>query len=256
MKTLVFDLDGTMYRGTQIIESAHQFLDYCIQKDIPFIFLTNNSMRTPQENVKHMEEMGYTNIKPEMFYNSAMAASQYVKKHYEGNKAYYIGKQGMKDALNQEGFIIDDENPDFVFIGLDKDATYASYSKALSLILNGAKIIGTNNDRILAKPGGFEVGNGSVVDMFEYAANQKSPRIGKPNRAILDLCLEYFGLKEDEIILIGDNLETDIKLGYEQNIETVLVQTGVHTKEDIEQLKIYPTHVVNTLMDLVGYNFD
>ena len=62
MKTLVFDLDGTMYRGTQIIESAHQFLDYCIQKDIPFIFLTNNSMRTPQENVKHMEEMGYTNI--------------------------------------------------------------------------------------------------------------------------------------------------------------------------------------------------
>ena len=67
MKTLVFDLDGTMYRGTQIIESAHQFLDYCIQMDIPFIFLTNNSMRTPQENVKHMEEMGYTNIKPEMF---------------------------------------------------------------------------------------------------------------------------------------------------------------------------------------------
>ena len=224
MKTLVFDLDGTMYRGTQIIESAHQFLDYCIQK------------------------------KPEMFYNSAMAASQYVKKHYEGNKAYYIGKQGMKDALNQEGFIIDDENPDFVFIGLDKDATYASYSKALSL--NGAKIIGTNNDRILAKPGGFEVGNGSVVDMFEYAANQKSPRIGKPNRAILDLCLEYFGLKEDEIVLIGDNLETDIKLGYEQNIETVLVQTGVHNKEDIERLKIYPTHVVNTLMDLVDYNFD
>ena len=91
--------------------------------------------------------------------------------------------------------------------------------------------------------------------MFEYAANQKSPRIGKPNRAILDLCLEYFGLKEDGIVLIGDNLETDIKLGYEQNIETVLVQTGVHNKEDIERLKIYPTHVVNTLMDLVDYNF-
>ena len=56
--------------------------------------------------------------------------------------------------------------------------------------------------------------------------------------------------------MIGDNLETDIKLGNEQNIETVLVQTGVHNKEDIERLKIYPTHVVNTLMDLVDYNFD
>ena len=56
--------------------------------------------------------------------------------------------------------------------------------------------------------------------------------------------------------MVQTSKDGDIKLGYEQNIETVLVQTGVHTKEDIEQLKIYPTHVVNTLMDLVGYNFD
>ncbi len=256
MKTLVLDLDGTMYRGTQIIESAHQFLDHCMKNNIPFIFLTNNSMRTPEENVKHMLDMGYTDIKPSMFYNSAMAACQYVKKHFEGNHAYYIGKQGMKSALEDEGFILDDQHPDFVFIGLDKDATYKSYSKALSLALNGAKVIGTNNDRVLAKPGGFAVGNGSVVDMFEYATNQKSPRIGKPSRPILDLCLNHFQLSEDEIVLIGDNLETDIKLGYEQNIETVLVQTGVHTKEDIERLQIYPTHVVDTLMDLVDYNFD
>ena len=137
----------------------------------------------------------------------------------------------MKDALNQEGFIIDDENPDFVFIGLDKDATYASYSKALSLILNGAKIIGTNNDRILAKPGGFEVGNGSVVDMFEYAANQKSPRIGKPNRAILDLCLEYFGLKEDEIILIGDNLKRILNLGMNKILKLCLYRRGFTTRK-------------------------
>ena len=92
--------------------------------------------------------------------------------------------------------------------------------------------------------------------MFEYATCQKSPRIGKPNRPILDLCLNHFHLTKDEIVLLGDNLETDIKLGYEQNIETVLVQTGVHKKEDIERLQIYPTHVVDTLMDLVDYNFD
>ena len=82
MKTLVLDLDGTMYRGTQIIESAHQFLDHCMKNNIPFIFLTNNSMRTPEENVKHILDMGYTDIKPSMFYNSAMAACQYVKKHF------------------------------------------------------------------------------------------------------------------------------------------------------------------------------
>lgn len=253
MKTFVFDLDGTMYRGTSIIESAHHFLDLCIEKKVPFVFLTNNSMRTQEENVKHMLDMGYTNLTPAMFYNSAMASAQYVKVNYSGNRAYFIGKKGMEMALRNEGFIIDDQNPDFVFIGLDKDATYKSYSKALSLLLNGAKLIGTNNDRILAKPDGFEVGNGSVVDMFEYASNQKSPRIAKPYKPMLDLCLKHFHLLEKDIILVGDNLETDIKLGFENHIETLFVETGVHTRKDIERLKIFPTHVVENLMD---YNLD
>lgn len=256
MKTLVFDLDGTMYRGTQIIESAHRFLDICIQKQIPFVFLTNNSMRTQEENTKHMLDMGYTHIQPKMFYNSAMAACQYVKKNYLGNRAYFIGKEGMRKALQDEGFILDDEHPDFVFIGLDKDATYQSYSKALSFLLNGAKLIGTNNDRVLVKPGGFEVGNGSVVHMFEYASGQKSPCIAKPYRPILDLCLDHFHLKAQDIILVGDNLETDILLGYKNHVETIFVQTGVHKVQDIDKLQIYPTHVVKTLMDLQDYNFD
>ncbi len=255
MKTLIFDLDGTMYRGTEIIESAHRFLDYCILNHIPFIFMTNNSMRTQEENVQHMLKMGYTGISPTMFYNSAMAACQFVKQNYPGRNAYYIGKEGMRQALAAEGFTITDHNPDFVFVGLDKDGTYQSYSKALSLLLNGAKLVGTNSDRILAKPNGFEVGNGSIVHMFEYATKQESPKIAKPYRPILDLCLNYFHLNENEVILIGDNLETDIKLGYENNIETIFVQTGVHKKEDIDLLKIYPTHTVDTLMDIVKFGF-
>lgn len=253
MKTLIFDLDGTMYRGNEIIESAHQFLDYCILNKIPFLFMTNNSMRTTEENVQHMLKMGYTNISPDMFYNSAMAACQYVKHNYSQKKAFYIGKEGMRQALIHEGFVITDKDPDFVFVGLDKEGTYETYSKALSFLLNGAKLIGTNSDRILAKPNGFEVGNGSVVHMFEYATQQESPKIAKPYRPILDLCLDYFHLKENEVILIGDNLETDIKLGFENNIDTIFVQTGVHKKEDIDFLKIYPTYTVEILMDVVKF---
>ena len=77
--------------------------------------------------------------------------------------------------MTEEGFRITDQDPDFVFVGLNKEATYAEYSKALTFLLQGAKLIGTNQDRILAKPDGFEIGNGSVVAMFEYASNQKSP---------------------------------------------------------------------------------
>lgn len=251
MKTFILDLDGTMYRGTEIIESAKQFIDHCLEYHIPFLFLTNNSMRTQQINAKHMLDMGYKGIQANMFYNSAMASVEYVKRHSKKRKAYYIGEEGMKQALLEGGFELVDTHPDFVFIGLKKNIDYASYSKALSHLLDGAILIGTNMDRILVKPGGFELGNGSIVSMFEYASKQKSPQIAKPNYPILEYCLEHFHLNKEDVVLVGDNLETDIQLGYKNGIQTIFVQTGVHTKEDIEKLQIYPDYVVNSLMDII-----
>ncbi len=249
MKTLVFDLDGTMYRGTSIIQSACDFLNLCIEKKVPFYFLTNNSLRTRQENVEHMMNMGYTNIDADMFYNSAMASVQYVKHHYSQRKAYYVGKNGLKEALEQEGFTITEDHPDFVFVGLDKSATYDVYSKALDHLLQGSKLIGTNKDRVLASPKGFEVGNGSVVALFEYASQQVSPDIAKPSGVMLDLFLEHTHLNKEDIVLIGDNLDTDIKLGYDHGVETIFVQTGVHTISDLKNHPVKPDVVLETLMD-------
>lgn len=87
--------------------------------------------------------------------------------------------------------------------------------------------------------------------MLEYASSQQSPRIGKPYAPILDLALEELQLKKEDVIIVGDNLETDIRLGFEQNVETVLVTTGVHKKEDMERLGIYADHVVDDLRELI-----
>ncbi len=250
-KTMVFDLDGTMYRGTMPIEAGIRAINFLHDHNIPYLFLTNNSMRTPQENTDHMLKMGYQHIRPEHFFNSSMASAAYVKKHYPNqNKAWFVGADGLRQALLDEGFEITDDHPDFVFVGLDKQADYATYSKALGLLLNGAKLIGTNYDRILAKPEGFEVGNGAIVHMFEFASSQESPKIGKPDAPILEAALHKANLKKEDVVLIGDNLETDIALGYNNQVQTVLVQTGVHHEEDIPKFQIYPDHVVKSLDDL------
>lgn len=256
MKTVVLDLDGTMYRGSQIIQSAKEFIDYCLENKIPFIFLTNNAMRTRAQNVKHMLDMGYSGISSEQFFNSAMAACAYAKKQYSIKRAVYLGKDGLKEAMELSSIEYDPKHPQAVFVGLNKEATYQEYSQYLAYLLKGAKLIGTNKDRILASPKGFEIGNGSIVKMFEYASNQISPDIGKPATAILDLCLDHFELDRNDILLVGDNLETDIKLGQNANIETVFVQTGVHTKEDIKRLNIHPTYVIDHLMELPALIFD
>lgn len=250
MKTYILDLDGTMYRGPQPIEAGIRFIDALHEKGIPYLFMTNNSMRTPAENAKHMLDMGYRYIEPEQFYNSAMASAAYVRKHFDGNKAAYIGQKGMSEALEDEDFEIVDKDPDFLFVGLDKTMDYAGYSKALTHVLNGAKLVGTNKDRVLAKPGGFEVGNGSVVALFEYASGQASPEIAKPHAPILELCLEKHGLEKDDVILVGDNLETDIALGYNNGVKTIFVESGVHNRADIDRLCVFPDKVIESLDEL------
>ena len=161
-KTYFIDLDGTMYRGSQIIEGAKEFIDTLTKRGERFVFLTNNAKRT--------------------------------KRQYEGRNVWYIGQDGLREALEDNGFTVTEQDVDLVFVGLDNTGTYEKYSKALDFLLKGAKLIGTNNDRLLAQPGGFAVGNGSIVAMFEYASGQVSPKIGKPHAPILEEALKYFQL--------------------------------------------------------------
>lgn len=251
MKTYLIDLDGTMYRGDGQIEGAIPFIEELIKRNQPFYFLTNNSKRTRKQNVEHMEKVGFHGIKEEHFFTSAMAAARYAKKHIDGRNAYYVGQDGLKEALEENGFILSEKNVDVVFVGLNTEATYKEYSKALGYLLKGAKLIGTNNDRILAQKDGFSIGNGSIVAMFEYASGQKSPKIGKPHETILLEALDYFDKTKEEVILIGDNLETDILLGNRCDIETIFVTSGVHQREDIEKLGIHPDYIVDNLCELL-----
>ena len=111
-------------------------------------------------------------------------------------------------------------------------------------------MVGTNDDRLLAHGDTFHVGNGSIVRMFEYASGQTSYKIGKPHKAILLEALDYYHLKKEDCIIVGDNLETDIALGVNEDVETVFVTTGVHQIEDIERLQIHPTTIVSRLDEL------
>lgn len=250
-KIYLIDLDGTMYKGNTIIDGAKAFIDDLIARNRPFLFLTNNARRTGRQNVAHMEKMGFKNICPEHFYTSAMAAASYVAKTSTKRRCFYIGEDGLKEALEKEGFIFVEEHADFVFVGMDDKADYKLYSKALGHLLQGAKLIGTNSDRLLAKDDGFNVGNGCIVAMFEYATEQVSEKIGKPNLPILECALDALKLTKEDVVIVGDNLETDILLGTKNGVETILVTSGVHKEEDVNRLAIKPTRIIHNLKELI-----
>ena len=251
MKTYIIDLDGTMYSGGTNIDGARQFIDYLHSKNLPYIFLTNNATRTKKQVKEHMLNLGFKDIKEEDFFTSAMATAQYIAKNYTEKKCFMLGESGLEEALKERNLELVQENANFVVVGLDRNSTYKKYSEALHHILKGAKFIATNPDRLLANNGTFDIGNGAVIDMLEYASGVEAVKIGKPYQTILNILLEEKKLKKEDLILIGDNLETDIKLGYDAKIETIMVCSGVHTEKDIDRLKVYPTRVVKNLRELI-----
>ena len=250
---LMIDLDGTMYHGTKIIESAYEFMKEAQRRNIDVLFLTNNATRTPIQAAEHMLKMGYENIQPEQFYTSAMASADEVKRLSDKRRAYMIGELGLKEALIQNGFELVDHDADFVFVGLDRNATYRDYSLAFRQLHQGAVLVGTNSDTVLLSEEGVNVGNGSIVHMLETCSGQTSMQIGKPSSVILDCALRYTGWSKEEVLIVGDNLHTDILCGIQAGVKSALVLTGISKREDVEKTGIKPDIIVESMMDLFKF---
>jgi len=251
MAVFLFDLDGTMYHGTKIIPAAKKLIEYLLQSKQRFYFLTNNASRTPQENTQHMLDIGYDGIRADMFFNSAMACVSFARKNYQGKRVMMIGQSGLANELIKQNFQIVKEGADLVIVGLNQSGDYQLYSLALQNLLSGAVLLATNGDRVLLSEKGIMIGNGSVVRLLEYASGQNAVFTGKPSPIILDEALLYWDLTKEEVILVGDNLETDILCGLNSSVRTVFVLGGVHDISDMERLKIKPDRIVKNLTELI-----
>lgn len=244
----LIDLDGTIYRGHETIQSGVSFANQLMQAGKQVIFLTNNTTRTPQMVVDKLTGHGVA-ATIEQIYTPCLATYQYLKQlRPEGLiKVYLIGQIGLfQELMSHEEIVFDEERPDFVIVGMDTDLTYHKVRVACRAIRNGATFIGTNQDQVL--PAGDELlpGNGSQCAMIEVATGVKPIFIGKPSNIIVDFALAKFKLTKRDALIVGDNYLTDIKAGLNAGVDTLLTLTGVTKKAELAGLK-QPTYLVDNL---------
>ena len=242
----MIDLDGTIYRGKEKIPAAKRFIERLQEHDIPFLFVTNNSTQAPIKVVEILANNFDIHVKEENVYTSALATADYIA-DLDKRSVYVIGEVGLKQAILDRGFRFEETNPDYVVVGLDYDVTYHKFELATLAIKRGAKFIGTNAGTNLPNERGLVPGAGSVIALVECSTQQKATYIGKPETIIMEKALERLGLPKDEVVMVGDNYMTDIKAGINFGIDTMLVYTGVSTRELVRKQEIAPTIELGSL---------
>ncbi|QAY68383.1 TIGR01457 family HAD-type hydrolase [Paenibacillus protaetiae] len=234
MRGFLIDLDGTLYHGSKRIEGADRLLAALRANRLPFRFVTNNSSVSPEEVAARLNGMGIE-AQPDEVCTSSLAAAQYIAQRKPGASVYVVGEAGLKQAVAEAGLrLTEEEQPDFVVQGIDRELSYSRVAAAVRFIRAGAVSVMTNPDLLLPGESGLQPGAGSIGAMIEAASGQVPVVIGKPSSILMDYALQQLGMEPGGIWVIGDNMATDIAAGIAAGCGTALVLTGLTTRDNYE----------------------
>lgn len=244
------DLDGTMYKGTKRIPAVARFIKRLQEAGKQILFVTNNSTRSPEFVANNLTINHDIHVNSDNVYTTALATADYLDQIAgEKRRVYVVGESGLRNALTNRHFTITDTSPDYVVVGLDSEVTYDKLATAVLLIRAGATFVGTNSDSNLPNQRGMVPGAGSLVKLVEYATQKQPIMIGKPEKIIMAMALKKSGLNKEQVVMVGDNYNTDIKAAINFGIDSLLVYSGLSTKSEVSKEAIQPTHQVDSLDD-------
>ena len=250
VKNFIIDMDGVLYRGQQPLAGAQQFLKYLQGQGVPFVLATNNSTLTPGQYVAKLRAMAIE-VSEEHILTSGQATAIYLSKTAPTKtRVYVIGEEGLLSAMKEQGFLVTENEVDFVVVGMDRQLTYQKLEIAALAIRAGATFVGTNPDTTLPTERGLVPGNGANLAALEAATGVTPLVIGKPRPILLRLAMEKLGIAPDGTAIIGDRLETDILGGKEAGLTTILVLTGISDREELETSPYQPDLVFDEIGSL------
>jgi len=249
-KGFICDMDGVIYHGNQLLSGVAEFIQWLHDEKKQYLFLTNNSGCTPRELQQKLRRMGLE-VSEEHFYTSALATAAFLKEQAPGCSVYAIGEAGLFNALYDAGITMNDVNPDYVVVGEGKSYSLDTLTKATNLVLKGAKLIGANSDVSGPIENGIAPACGALVAPIEIATGCKAYFCGKPNPLMMRTGLRILDCHSAEAVMVGDRMDTDIISGLESGMSTVLVLSGVSTRETLNTYGYRPGMVLDGVGDIV-----
>jgi len=247
IKGLLIDLDGVIYNDTQLITGATETIKFLQQNKIPFRFITNTTMKSRKTLQNKLSGFGI-NVPEQNIFSAAYAASQYIKSQGKTKCHLLIDDDAQNEYSDLE---LNSDKPDYVVVGdLGEKITFELLNTAFQKLFEGAELIALQKNRFWLSDRGYALDAGAFVALLEYAANKESILIGKPSKAFFETALHDLNCTTDEILMIGDDIESDIKGAQAIGIKGVLVQTGKFLLKDLERNDVIPWKTIKSIIEI------
>jgi 4-nitrophenyl phosphatase len=247
----ILDMDGVLYRGNTLVPEVPAFLGALDAAGIPYMMATNNATATPCDYVTKLAGMDII-VRPEQVVTSALAAGDYVRKRFPaGTRAHVLGMDALRDAIFGDGYFVEgDRDVELVVSGANFRLVFDDLKTACLCIRAGAEYVATNPDVTFPTEEGLIPGAGAIVAALVASTSVAPTIIGKPSPVMIETCLDTLGIGANEAVIVGDRLDTDILSGQRAGCRTVLVLTGVSTRDEVATTGIVPDLIVPTLAPL------
>ena len=250
IESWLMDMDGVLVRERTIVPGADRFIARLRARGLPFLVLTNNSMYTPRDLAARLLATGLE-VPEERIWTSAMATARVLDDQRPKGRAFVVGETGLTTALHASGYTLTDRNPDYVVLGETRTYSFEHISRAIRLVAAGARFIATNPDPVGPTPDGPLPATGSVAALVSRATGVEPYFIGKPNPLMMRSALNAIDAHSESSAMVGDRMDTDIVSGLEAGMHTVLVLTGITSRDEAERHPYRPSRIVDSIADLV-----
>jgi NagD protein len=244
------DMDGVLIHEDSILPGADRFLERLTELGKPFLVLTNNSIYTRRDLAARLRNSGLV-VPEESIWTSALATARFLEDQRPGGSAFVIGEAGLTTALHEAGYTLTERAPDYVVLGETRTYSFERITRAIRLIGAGARFIATNPDATGPAPDGPLPATGSVAALVSRATGVDPYYVGKPNPLMMRSALNAIEAHSETTAMIGDRMDTDVVSGLEAGLHTVLVLSGVATRQEAERFPYRPSQIVDSVADLV-----
>lgn len=244
------DMDGVLVKENRALPGAEQFLDALRRKGYPFLVLTNNSIFTNRDLSARLARSGL-DVPENNIWTSANATAAFLSQQSPNSTAFVIGEAGLTTALHAAGYIMTDQDPEYVVLGETRTYDFNAITRAIRLIESGTKFIATNPDVTGPSDEGTLPATGSIAAMITAATGRRPYFVGKPNPVMIRAGLNKIGAHSEHAAMVGDRMDTDIQAGVEAGLRTHLVLSGSTTIEQVEQYPYRPFGIHEGIGELI-----